>query len=176
MKTDFNLVLKSHHSPIHPVTEFIKHLEYATPGSIHLHMFVYNLNAPQYEDIAAYYDEIISCSKNVPSEHQKYIKDQRHHHTRKGCQIGNSKNATLDFQFHQCEKLHFLNQWNSRMKMSIKNIKLYGGISNNTLDGYGMQKDVTQSFDEMLHDLNITYDDYIKAVYSSVAWAKVFLK
>ena len=44
------------------------------------------------------------------------------------------------------------------------------------LDGYGMGEDVTQSFDEMLHDLNITYDDYIKTVHTSVACAKVFLK
>ena len=48
---------------------------------MHLHMLVYNLNAPEYgedtnKDIATYYGEM-------------------HCHTRKGCQIGNTKRMPL---------------------------------------------------------------------------------
>ena len=45
-------------------------LEFASRGSIHVHWFAYLKDAPQYEkasndDIASYYDKIISCSSDV---------------------------------------------------------------------------------------------------------------
>ena len=42
----FNLVVKSHHAPIHQVTDYFTRYEFAEQGTIHIHWFAYLENAP----------------------------------------------------------------------------------------------------------------------------------
>ena len=58
-------------------------LEFASRGSIHVHWFAYLKDAPQYgkasnDDIASYYDKIISCSSDVKPEHHQFLEYQLH--------------------------------------------------------------------------------------------------
>ena len=62
-----DLVIDSYHEPIYKVTHHFLCYEFSTCGSIHIHMFVFTEGAPIYgensnKEIAAYCDNIISCS------------------------------------------------------------------------------------------------------------------
>ena len=164
-----DLVINSHQKPIYKVTDsFLQH-EFATHGSIHLHMFVFTEDAPIYgensnESIAEYYDKIISCSKDVPTEHHQYIKYQMHRHSRKGCRVGNTNKCRFGFpvppmpKTQIIEPIHFENtDTEEHYKHLWKKIKKH-------LDDLGIGDDVQESFQEMIQTLGITYKDYIKAV------------
>ena len=89
--TFFKDVLCSKHKPIGEITDYFWRLEFASRGSIHIHWFAYLKDAPVYgqdnnEDIADYYDHYMSCSSEVPEEHQQFVNYQLHRHT-KSCRI-----------------------------------------------------------------------------------------
>ena len=42
------------------------------------------------------------------------------------------------------------------------------------LTGYGLGTDVTQSFGDMLNELNISYDEYILAIHSTIVRPQYF--
>ena len=90
----FNLVVKSPHKPIHEVTDFFMRIEFAGQGTIHIHWFAYLKDASEYghdpsETVADYYDQIISCSSDIPQEHKQYIEYQLHRQS-KTCRVGNT--------------------------------------------------------------------------------------
>ena len=85
-----DLVIDSYHEIIYKVIDHFLHYKFTTCRSVHIHMFVFTEGAPIYgenanEEITIYYDNIISCSKDVSVENQQYIKYQMHHHSRKRC-------------------------------------------------------------------------------------------
>ena len=49
-----------------------------------------------YETVANYYDQIISCSSDVPQEHKQYIEYQVHRHS-KTCCVGNTHKCRFSF-------------------------------------------------------------------------------
>ena len=78
---------KSPHKPIHEVTDYFMRIEFAGRGTIHINWFAYLKDAPEYghdpnETVADYYDQIISCSSDVPHEHNQYIEYQLHRHSK----------------------------------------------------------------------------------------------
>ena len=176
----FNLVVKSPYNPIHEVTDYFMRMEFAGRGTIHVHWFAYLKNAPVYEEdandtVAAFYDKIISCSANVPSHHKKYIEYQLHRHS-KTCRVGNTTKCRFGFpvppmpctlileplEFESdIDQLLYKNKWNKIQKH---------------LKDYGMALDIDISFHEMLLELEMTEDDYIKAIQSSLIRPKLFLK
>ena len=97
----FNLVVKSPHAPIHQVMDNFTRYEFAERGTIHIHWFAYLKNAPEYGDtdndtVVKYYDNIISCSSDVPEEHKEYVQYQIHRHSRT-CHIGNTHKCRFSF-------------------------------------------------------------------------------
>ena len=123
-------------------------------------MFVFTEDAPKYgedssESIAEYYDKIISCSKDVPTEHHQYIKYQMHWHSRKGCCVGNTNKCRFGFpvppmpKTQITEPIHFKNaDTEEHYKHLRKKIKKH-------LDDLGMGDDVQESFQEMIQTLGI---------------------
>ena len=107
----FNLVVKSPHNPIHQVTDYFMRVEFAGRGTIHIHWFAYLKNAPQYgcennETVANYYDQIISCTSDVPPEFKQFTDIQRPAELEILIHVG------FLFLFHQCERLSYWNQLN----------------------------------------------------------------
>ena len=97
-----DLVIVNYHEPMHKVTNHFLHYEFATHGSIHIHMIALTEGAPIHgkksnEEIATYHDNSISCSKDLSVENQQYIKGQVHCHSRKGCQMGNTSKCCFGF-------------------------------------------------------------------------------
>ena len=86
-------VVKSPHNPIHKVTDYFTRIGFASTGSIHVHWFAYLKDAPKYREdsnevIAEYFDQIISCSSDVPPEFICFLEWILHRHM-KLCRIGN---------------------------------------------------------------------------------------
>lgn len=177
-----DLVIDSHHKPIYKVIDHFRRYEFATRGSIHIHMFVFTENAPIYgqntnEEIAAYYDHIISCSKNVSAEKQKYIKYQMHRHSRKGCRIGNTNKCRFGFPIPPMSKTQVLEPINFTSNETAEHYKnLWKKKIKKHLDEYGMGDDVDETFEEMLNTLDISEEEYITAVRTSITRPKVFMK
>ena len=78
-------VVKSPHNRIHKVTDYFTRIEFVSRGSIHVHWFAYLKDASKCgkdsnEVIAEYYDQIISCSSNVPPEFICFLEHQLHRH------------------------------------------------------------------------------------------------
>ena len=76
---------------------------------MHIHWFAYLKDAPEYghdpnETVADYYDQIISCSSDVPQEHKQYIEYQLHRHS-KTCHFGILTNVHSLSLYHQCQTL-----------------------------------------------------------------------
>ena len=76
----FNLVVKSPHAPIHQVTNNFTRYEFAEQGTIHIHWFVHFENAPECgetdkDTVARVYDNIISCSSDVPETDPETVSD-----------------------------------------------------------------------------------------------------
>ena len=70
-------------------------------STIHIHWFAYLENAPEYgetdnDTVARFYDNIISCSSDVPEAHKQYIQYQIHRHSRT-CHIGNTHKCRFSF-------------------------------------------------------------------------------
>ena len=64
-----------------------------------MHWFAYLENAPEYSEtdndtVARFYDNIISCSSDVPETHKQYIQYHIHRHSRT-CGIGNTHKYRL---------------------------------------------------------------------------------
>ena len=58
-------------------------------------------NAPEYgetdnDTVVRFYDNIISCSSDVPEAHKQYIQYQIHSHS-KTCHIGNTQKCRFSF-------------------------------------------------------------------------------
>ena len=136
-----------------------------------MHWFAYLKDAPQYgkasnNEIASYYDKIISCSSDVKPEHHQFLEYQLHQHV-KSCRIGNRQICKYGFPVPPMNKSRVLEpiQLDSKEEAIFKEkwckIQKY-------LKKLGMGLDVTTTFEEMLSELNITNDEYIKAVQCSL--------
>ena len=74
----FHLVIKSVHNPIHKITDYFMRIEFAGFSTVHIQWFAYIKDANEYgkdsnDDIAAFYEQIISCSLDVPDNCKPFI-------------------------------------------------------------------------------------------------------
>ena len=176
----FNLVVKSPHKPVHEVTDYFMRIEFAGRGTIHIHWFAYLKDAPEYghdsnETVANYYDQIISCSSDVPQEHKQYIEYQVHRHS-KTCPVGNTHKCRFSFPVPPMSSTVILEPIECQSTEEEIDLKQKWRKIKRHLNQYGMALDLKTTFDEMLTELEMTEDEYIKAVRTSLVRPKFFLK
>ena len=166
----FNLVVKSPHKPIHEVTDYFMRIVCWMRNNTYS-LLCLPERCPGYghdpnETVADYYDQIISCSSDVPQEHKQYIEYQLHRHS-KTCRVGNTHKYRFSFPVPpiECQSA----EEEIGLKQKWRKIKRH-------LNQYGMALDLETTFDEMLMELEMTEDEYIKAVIISLVRPKLFLK
>ena len=140
----------------------------------------YLKDAPEYghdpnETVADYYDQIISCSLDVPQEHKQYIECQLHRHS-KTCCVGNTHKCRFSFPVPPMSNTRILEPIECQsveeeidLKQKLRKIKRH-------LNQYGMALHLETTFDEMLIELERTEDEDIKTVRTSLVRPKLFLK
>ena len=176
----FNIFMKdvvnSKCKPIGEVTDYFWRKEFASRGAIHVHWFAYLNDAPVYgessnEYVADYYDKIISCYFDVPEKHKEYINYQIHRHS-KYCHLGKLKHCRFSFPQppmpYTCILEPFLAE---DIERENEGEQSWSHI-HNYLESYGLGTNVTESFSDMLIQLDMTMDQYINGVCSSITCHK----
>ena len=179
----FNTFLKdvvlSSCNPIGEVTDYFLRKEFATRGAIHVHWFAYLKNAPVYQEatnlqIAEYYNKIISCSSDVPEKYKEYLQYQYHRHS-KSCRSNRNKVCRFSFPKPPMPKSCVLEPFSTAEQEDEERGKILWPSIRKYLEDLGLGTNIEMTYHEMLHELNITHEDYILAVRSTISRAQFFL-
>ena len=172
-ENNFNMfmkdVVKSKCKPIGEVPDYFWWKEIAARGAIHVHWLAYINDALVYgessnEYVADYYDKIISCSSDVPEEYKEYINYQIHRHS-KSCHVGKLKlSTTTNAMYMYIQTVFGWRYWKGKLRKTI--MVMY----------YELGTNVTESFNGMLMQLDMTMDQYINGFCSSISHPKFFPK
>ena len=172
----FNVFLKdvifSKCKPIGEITDYFWRKEFATRDAIHVHWFAYVKDAPVYgevpnSEIAEFYDKIISCSSDVPEDHKEYIQYQIHQHS-KSCRVGKTRSCRFGFPKPLMDKTCVLEPFTCEEQEDNEKGKELWIQVKKLLNSYGLGTETTDTFEVMLEQLNMSYDDYILAVCSTI--------
>ena len=132
---------------------------------------VYGESSNEY--VADYYDKTISCSSDVPEEHKEYINYQIHRHS-KYCHVGKLKHCRFSFPQPPMPYTCILEPFSAEdIEKENEGKQLWSRI-HNYLESYGLGTDVIESFNDMLIQLDMTMDQYINGVHSSINHPKFF--
>ena len=172
----FNVFLKdvifSKCKPIGEITNYSWRKEFATRGAIHVHWFAYVKDAPVYGEVpnsetAEFYDKIISCSLDVPEDHKEYIQYQIHWHS-KSCRVGKTRSCRFGFPKPPMDKTCVLESFTCQEQEDNEKEKELRIQVKRLLNSYGLGTETTDTFEVMLEQLNMSYDDYNLAVCSTI--------
>ena len=122
-----------------------------------------------------YITMIKSCSSDVPEEHKEYINYQIHRHS-KSCHVGKLKHCTFSFPQPPMPYTCILEPFLAEDIENENEGKQSWSHIYNYLENYGLGTNVTESFSDMLIQLDMTMDQYINGVHSNISHSKFFLK
>ena len=172
-------ILKSPYSPFGKLLNFFYRVEFQHRGSPHIHGLLWIENAPHYEkdndnEIIKYVDSIISCATN--KENKKYIDLQLHKHS-KTCikKKNNKKQCRFGAPWpplNTTQILYPLDEHHLQNKELYS--KLYNDINKFIQLKYKNKEFI--NFDQILNELNMSYETYILALRSTINKKKIFLK
>ena len=171
-----NNIIKSGHNPLGEMTDYFYRVEFQQRGSPHIHMLMWTKNSPVFErdseqEICSYVDQFTSCSKRQDVSLQDLITLQTHKHS-KTCKKGNKPVCRFGYPMPPLPKTMILRPLDEdfdkeKYKEMYKNIKEH-------LDEMKEGRETT--FTEFLEDLDISEDDYLLAIRSTLERSKVFLE
>ena len=175
----FKHILKSPHSPLGILANSFYRVEFQHRGSPHIHSLLWIKNAPHYEkntdtEITTYIDSIISCSSS--NQENKYTELQIHKHS-KTCirKINNTKKCRFGAPWPPLNKTQVLYPLDeSHIHEKEKYSKTYNNINKFIQMQYKKKEFI--DFNQMLQELNITYELYILALRSTIKKRRIFLK
>ena len=172
-------ILKSPYSPFGKLLNFFYRVEFQHRGSPHIHGLLWIENAPHYEkhndnEIIKYVDSIISCATN--KENKKYIDLQLHKHSKTCIKKKNSKKQCRFGApwppLNTTQILYPLDEHHLQNKELYS--KLYNDINKFIQLKYKNKEFI--NFDQILNELNMSYETYILALRSTINKKKIFLK
>ena len=167
-------------APLGKIKDWFYRVEYQQRGSPHIHMLIWLDNAPVFgvdkdEDVVAYIDRIITCSKpESDPELQDLVNRQTHRHSHT-CRK-KSKNICR-FNYPQppmrCTQILYPLDNDTSPAVAKSSKELWNSIKNK-LNDFKEGKDIT--FDELLQELEVSERQYILAIQSSLKSPTIFLK
>ena len=119
-----------------------------------------------YREIAEFYDKII-CSSDVPEDHKEYKQYQIHQHS-KSCRVGKARSCRFGFPKPSMNKTCVLEPFMCEEQEDNERGKEWWIQVKRLLNSYGLGTETTDTFEVMLEQLNMSYDDYILAVCSTI--------
>ena len=118
-------------------------------------------------EIADSYDKIISCSSDVPEHHKEYIQYQIHRHS-KSCTVGKARSCRFSFPKPPMNKTCILQPFTCEEQEDNERGKELWVHVKKLLNSYGLGTETRDTFEVMLQKLNMSYNDYILAVCSTI--------
>ena len=168
-----NTILRNPECPLGALKDYFYRVEFQQRGSPHIHMLAWIANAPQFngcndDEVIDYIDKVASCSSDVTDEERIYLECQKHRHTRT-CRKGGKAICRFGIPFPPMRSTRIIRPYEGdsrpQYESHFKSIQT-------TLNE--LKEDLT--FDEFLEKIQISEEDYIKAIETSVKSPKVFLK
>ena len=164
-----------------PIQYYFYRVEFQHRGSPHIHGLAWIKDTPKFDvdsdgDVCSCVDKIISSSSNVPESDLEFLQLQKHKHSKtcrkkvKGqtvCRFGAPWPPMCDTEIlrplkdedHQYMEKH--KQTNKHVQKFLTDLK---------------PEDYNITFDTFLHKLNVTEEEYITALRSSLKKAKIYLR
>lgn len=167
-------IIYSKKNPIGKVVDHFYKIEFQHRGSPHVHMLIFTSDRPKYlspqdsNDLAKFVDTYASCSLEVDNETKELVKIQTHKHSRT-CRKKGKAICRFHFPIPPMRKTCILMPLVDTEPVDRENFKKIKDFLN--------AKDNTDmSHDEMLQQLEMTDETYIRAVCTSIDEDKLFLK
>ncbi|XP_062584589.1 uncharacterized protein LOC134246276, partial [Saccostrea cucullata] len=173
-RTFLNTVLKSDHHPIGKIQDFFYRVEFQQRGSPHVHMIVWIENAPKYlendnKEIAAFVDSYLKCERNT-EDNLTELQVHKHSQT---CKKKGKAVCRFGFPLPPLQATMILEPLDSDIDKYKKMHKTMQDKVNDFKNGC----DISCTFQDFLQNvLQLSEDDYIKCIRSSLRTPKVFLK
>ncbi|KAJ8041127.1 ATP-dependent DNA helicase PIF1 [Holothuria leucospilota] len=170
------------HSSYHPVGNIIDYFyraEFQQRGSPHIHMLAWVKNAPQCgsatnEQVVSFVDRYVACKKPPTLNHSVTL--QTHSHA-KTCRKKRQGICRFGFPLPPMPKTVILTPaYNSDQEHGKESLSVLYKRIKGYLDGLKLADDVTVTFAEMLQILDMTEDQYMRAIRWSLTSDKLFLK
>ena len=173
-------VLMSELAPLGKIKDWFYRVEYQQRGSPHIHMLIWLDNAPVFgvdkdEDVVAYIDRIITCSKpESDPELQDLVNRQTHRHSHT-CRKKSKKICRFNYPQPpmRCTQILYPLD-NDICPAVVKSSKELWKSMKNELNDFKEGKDIT--FGELLQELDVSERQYILAIRSSLNSPTIFLK
>jgi len=172
--------LLSSAEPLGNISDWFYRVEYQQRGSPHIHMLIWVEDAPEFqvksdEEVIAYIDRIITCQKPVNNpELLNLVNRQLHRHSHT-CHKNTRSECRFNYPQPPMRETNILYPLDSDMpEDELKIHKDNWKMIKKHLDD--MKEGEEISFDQLLHDLQVTEENYLLAVRSSLHAATVFLK
>ena len=168
-----NIVLKSSHVCLGQITDYFYRVEFQQRGSPHIHMLVWVKNAPKYKvnsnkEITEFVDRYLKC--DTDNTNMKDIQLQVHKHSRT-CHKKADRICRFGYPLPPLENTMILEPLDTEGDKYKKMYEKVHKKMNTEKDGF----DVT--YEQFLSEvLEISKEDYIKCIRSSLKASKVFLK
>ena len=173
-------VLMSELAPLGKIKDWFYRVEYQQRGSPHVHMLIWLDNAPVFgvdkdEDVVAYIDRIITCSKpESDPELQDLVNRQTHRHSHT-CRKKSKKICRFNYPQPPMRCTQILYPLDNDISPAVvKSSKELWKSIKNKLNDFKEGKDIT--FDELLQELDVSERQYILAIRSSLNSPTIFLK
>jgi hypothetical protein len=172
-----NLVLKSQHNPLGHIKDSFYRVEFQNRGSPHIHMLLWVDDAPVYEkdsdeEVIEYIQKHLSCSGNIENEEEnELVKLQRHKCSKRTCKNNKKESCRFGFPMPPMRSTKILTPLEGDDIDVYK--KKYDDIKKQIL----LQEKEKISYEDFLETvLEMSEEDYIKAIRASLQGPKVFLK
>ena len=150
--------------PLGHITDYFWRKEFATRGAIHVHWFAYIKNAPAYgevpnSEIAEFYHVVLMFQRIRRNIYNTKFTDTRNH----AC-VGKARACRFSFPRPPMPKTCILEPLACDDKESQERGKNLWISVKKELNSYGLGSEIVHTFNDMLHDLHMSYADYILAV------------
>ncbi|KAL7307813.1 hypothetical protein TKK_0000133 [Trichogramma kaykai] len=161
------------------VTDYFVRCEFQQRGSVHQHAVLYCNNVPQYDEtnieselkLLQFIDSFITCEYDPKNP---YMMFQRHKHTH-SCYKGKkkTKKCRFDYPKYVMRKTCILKPLNDEELTGNENIHIIK-IKDMMLKFFN--ENIMMNYDDILHNLEITENEYIQAIRSTLKNKKLFYK
>ena len=166
-------ILKSPNSPLGILQDFFYRVEFQQRGSPHIHMLAWIQGAPKYNEdqvseVLEYVDRVATCSADVPDDLNDILNFQKHKHSRT-CRKAGRPVCRFGIPFPPMRETKIIQPYigDDRSVCEDHYNRVHGYLSN-------LSEDIT--FDDFLKAVDLSEDEYIKAVQTSIKSEKIFLK
>ena len=172
----FNNILTTSASPIDKVVDYYYRVECQNRGSPHLHCLFWVENSPIYdeENVIKFIDQHITCSKITNTESYKYTYLQTHKHTN-SCKKTGKRECRFGFPLPPMKCTCIFEPLakdidQQELKEHQESYRSVRKILN------GQNIDNIATFDEFKKKCNLTENDYLLGIRSSLSKKQVFFK